>query len=93
MMHLTLIEASIWALLTDQFGVDSKGLTLATDLRDDLGLDSLDIAELIMHIDRTFQVDVKGDELPAELSIRGLAEMVLELQSEEITEVKRKSTI
>lgn len=48
-------------ILAEQFGTDEKEITLDTDLADDLGADSLDMADLLMAIEDEFEVEVPDE--------------------------------
>ncbi len=49
------------AILAEQFGTDEKEITLDTNLADDLGADSLDMADIIMAIEDEFEVEVPDE--------------------------------
>ena len=48
----------IRAILAEQFGEDETGITLDTNLADDLGADSLDMTDLVMAIEDEFEIEV-----------------------------------
>jgi acyl carrier protein len=47
--------------LAEQFEVDAESITMETSLIDDLGADSLDVAQIIMGIEEEFDVTVDSD--------------------------------
>lgn len=49
-------------IIVDQLGVNPEQVTLQASFVDDLGADSLDIVELVMAFEDTFDVDVKDDD-------------------------------
>jgi acyl carrier protein len=53
-------------VLVEQFGVDESAITLETSIVDDLGADSLDVVELIMAIEETFDIEIP-DEVAEEI--------------------------
>lgn len=42
--------------------VDSSQITESTSFKDDLGMDSLELAELIMEFEKTFNCEIPEDE-------------------------------
>lgn len=48
-------------VLVAQFGVDETAIKLETSIIDDLGADSLDVVELIMAIEETFDIEIPDD--------------------------------
>lgn len=49
-------------LVCEQLGVDAAELTSASDILDDLGADSLDVVELVMAIEETFDIEVPDED-------------------------------
>ena len=53
----------IKAILVDQLDVDENKVTMEASITDDLGADSLDIADIVMSIEEEFNVEVPDDQL------------------------------
>ena len=51
------------AILADQFSEDEDSITMATDLAEDLGADSLDLADVLMAIEDEFEVEVLDEDI------------------------------
>ena len=66
------IEAANKALATE-FELDENLLTPETSFRDDLGLDSLDAVDMVIVLEKTFQIKIGRD--PAIMNIRTLDDM------------------
>lgn len=49
-------------LISEQFGVEPDTITMETTFEDDLGADSLDIAELSMALEEEFGVSEMGED-------------------------------
>ena len=49
-------------LLANQFEVDPETITIETSLIDDLGVDSLDVVEMIMALEDEYGVTVSDEE-------------------------------
>jgi acyl carrier protein len=56
------IEAKVIEIIVDQLDVSKDQVSLETRFVDDLGADSLDIAELQMEFEDTFDLNIPDDE-------------------------------
>ena len=61
-MNATEVEAKVKAILVDKLGVQEAEIVEATDLRADLGCDSLDAVEIIMECEKEFNISIPDDE-------------------------------
>lgn len=50
-------------ILIDVFDVNEKELTLDSEFKDDLGMDSLDYVEFIMEVEKEFDVNLPDQEV------------------------------
>ena len=50
------------SVIVDQLGADESAVTLNASFVDDLGADSLDIAELIMGLETEFDIEIPDEE-------------------------------
>ena len=66
------IETANKALATE-FELDENLLTPETSFRDDLGLDSLDAVDMVIVLEKTFQIKIGRD--PAIMNIRTLDDL------------------
>ncbi len=57
-----MIFEKICELISEQFSVDVKDISMSTSFKEDLGADSLDIVELIMALEEEFDLSELGDE-------------------------------
>ncbi len=64
------LSGRIQAIVSDQLGVDIADVTKDANILDDLGADSLDVVELVMTLEDTFDIDVP-DEAVEELRTIG----------------------
>lgn len=57
------IQSHIFSILRDRFEIDTTGLTNETDFVKDLGLDSLDVVELVMDMESGFNIEVPDTDM------------------------------
>jgi len=65
--YAIMIFERLCAILAEQFSINENSITMDTTFIDDLGVDSLDVVELTMAIEETFDVPEFDDDLIAEL--------------------------
>ncbi len=49
-------------IIADQLGADAANITMETDIANDLGADSLDIAELMLAFEEEFNINIEESE-------------------------------
>jgi len=63
-------------ILTDKLGVDKNEVNLESKIVDDLGADSLDAVELIMEIEKEFNIAIHDDIAQEAKTIQDLVTIV-----------------
>ena len=56
------IEAKVKEIIVDKLGVDEAELTPEATFTNDLGADSLDTVELIMELEKEFDITIPDDQ-------------------------------
>lgn len=56
------IATKVKAIIVDKLGVDEKDVTMEASFTTDLGADSLDTVELIMELEKEFDVQIPDEE-------------------------------
>lgn len=51
------------AIIEDKLGVDGVEITAETNFKDDLGVDSLDLFELVMALEEEFGTEIPSEDL------------------------------
>lgn len=59
--NIYMVLEKIKSILSEQFDVEEETVTLETNLVDDLGADSLDIADLLATVEDEFEIEI-GEE-------------------------------
>ncbi|MBQ6046798.1 MAG: acyl carrier protein [Bacteroidales bacterium] len=55
------IENKVKAIIVDKLGVDEKDVTMEANFANDLGADSLDTVELVMELEKEFNIQIPED--------------------------------
>ncbi len=50
-------------IVVDQFDAEESSVTLESSIIDDLGADSLDVADLVMAIEEEFDIEIPDEEV------------------------------
>lgn len=56
------VEARVADLIVEQLGVSREEVVAKASFVDDLGADSLDIVELVMSMEESFNIEIPDDE-------------------------------
>lgn len=70
-MNDTIIIETINRALVEEFELDTALLQPAAHIRDDLGLDSLDIVDMVIVLEKAFHFKLTNRELLAEIQTLG----------------------
>ncbi|MBQ0015552.1 MAG: acyl carrier protein [Bacteroidales bacterium] len=55
---MSIVESKVKEIIVDKLGVDEKDVTLEASFTTDLGADSLDTVELIMELEKVFDIQI-----------------------------------
>ena len=70
------IEEKAREIISKQLGVDQNEIKLEASFTDDLGADSLDIVELVMAFEETFQVEIPDDDAEKLAKVKDVIEYI-----------------
>ena len=56
------VEEKIKQIIVEQLGVDEAEVTASASFVDDLGADSLDIVELVMAFEESFEIEIPDED-------------------------------
>ncbi|MBL7863965.1 MAG: acyl carrier protein [Cyclobacteriaceae bacterium] len=59
---MQMIQKKITSILTDKIGIPESEITTDASFVKDLGIDSLDYAELVMEFEQTFDIKIPDDD-------------------------------
>ncbi|MCQ2405456.1 MAG: acyl carrier protein [Clostridia bacterium] len=68
-----MVLGKVKTILSNQFDVDEAELNEDTRLDDDLGADSLDVVDLMMSLEDTFDVEIQDEDIE---KIRTIGDLV-----------------
>jgi acyl carrier protein len=65
------IAEDVKKIIVERLGVDPAEVTEVASFQNDLGADSLDIVELIMEFEKTFDIEIPDDDASDKISTVG----------------------
>lgn len=71
-----MVFEKIRAILAEQFSEEEDSITMSTDLAEDLGADSLDLADLLMAIEDEFEVEVLDEDIESIKTVGDIVEYI-----------------
>lgn len=78
------IEQRVKNLISDKLAIDLDLVTDEADLRNNLGADSLDTVEVIMELEKEFDIIITDDEAEELTTVKHHVDIVERLSAEEI---------
>ena len=63
-------------ILAEQFNCDAESITEETNFKDDLGADSLDVFQIIMGIEETFDVEIANEDAEKIVTVADAVEQI-----------------
>jgi len=72
------VESKIKKLIENKLGISSKHYSEDSNFREDLGCDSLDFIDLIMEIEREFNIAIPDSDIDQVTTVKGLINYVKE---------------
>jgi len=70
------IEARIKMIIGKQSNVDISTITPETKLGADLGMDSLDVVEVVMAVEEEFNLDIPGEEADKVVTLQNAVDLL-----------------
>ena len=68
--------AKVKEIIEEKLGLDDVEITEATSFKDDLGVDSLDLFELVMALEEEFGTEIPSEDLANLLTVGSVIEYI-----------------
>lgn len=63
-------------MIAEKLGMDVEKIGNESKLEDDLGVDSLDIVELVMELEKMYDISIPDDDYNNKITVQGVYEIV-----------------
>jgi len=71
-----MIFEKVKEIIADQLGIDTEEIKMETKLIDDLGVDSLEIFEVIMSIEEEFEIEIPNEDVEGMKSVNEMVKYI-----------------
>lgn len=71
-----MIFQKIQEIIAEQLSIDKNNIKLESDLKDDLGIDSIDAVGLIIKIEEFFKIEVSDENLQKFKNVKDILEYI-----------------
>lgn len=78
------IQNKVIIIVANQLEIDRKDVKPESHFKNDLSMDSLDLAEIILNVEAEFKIEIADADVENMNSVKDLSEYVLQLMSKAI---------
>ena len=71
-----IIQEKVTTIISEHLGVSASRVMPDTNIKDDLGADSLDSIELLMAVEETFNISISDDEGEKVVTVKDLVTLI-----------------
>lgn len=75
-MTTAIVETRLWVMMSDKLGLDQDKIKLTDSFAYDLGIDSLDMVELFMEIEKDFGVKITDEDAERLTTVKALVDFL-----------------
>jgi acyl carrier protein len=65
-------ESRLWTLMAEKLGLDRDQIKITDSFADDLGVDSLDVLELLTEVEKTFGIKIADEDAEKLITVKAL---------------------
>lgn len=73
-MTMETMETRLWVLMSDKLGLEKDQIKMSDSFSDDLGVDSLDVLELLTTVEKTFEIKIADEDAEKLTNVKALVE-------------------
>ena len=63
-------------VIVEQLGIDEVEVTMESNLTDDLGVDSLEIFEIVMSLEEAFEIEIPNEDIENIKDVKGIVKYI-----------------
>ena len=71
-MTMETMETRLWTLMSEKLGLDRDQIKLSDSFADDLGVDSLDVLEMLTEIEKDFGIRIADEDAEKLTTVKAL---------------------
>jgi len=63
-------------VIVEQLGIDEAEVTMEANFTDDLGVDSLEIFEIVMSLEEAFEIEIPNEDIENIKDVKGIVKYI-----------------
>lgn len=63
-------------VIVDQLGIEEAEVTMEANFTDDLGVDSLEIFEIVMSLEEAFEIEIPNEDIENIKDVKGIVKYI-----------------
>lgn len=71
-----MIFEKVKKVIVDQLGIDEAEVTMEANFTDDLGVDSLEIFEIVMSLEEAFEIEIPNEDIENIKDVKGIVKYI-----------------
>ena len=71
-----MVFEKVKAVIVEQLGLDEAEVTMEANFADDLGVDSLEIFEIVMSLEEAFEIEIPNEDIEHIKDIKGIVKYI-----------------
>ena len=73
-----MVFEKVKAVIVEQLGLDEAEVTMEANFADDLGVDSLEIFEIVMSLEEAFEIEIPNEDIENIKDVKGIVNYIEE---------------
>jgi len=71
-----MVFEKVKAVIVEQLGIDEVEVTMEAKFTDDLGIDSLEIFEIVMSLEEAFEIEIPNEDIENIKDVKGIVNYI-----------------
>ncbi len=71
-----MIFEKVKSVIVEQLGIDEAEVTMEASFTDDLGVDSLEIFEIVMSLEEAFEIEIPNEDIENIKNVKGIVKYI-----------------
>jgi acyl carrier protein len=71
-----MVFEKVKSVIVEQLGIDEAEVTMEANFSDDLGVDSLEIFEIVMSLEEAFEIEIPNEDIENIKDIKGIVKYI-----------------
>lgn len=71
-----MIFEKVKSVIVEQLGIDEAEVTMEANFTDDLGVDSLEIFEIVMSLEEAFEIEIPNEDIENIKNVKGIVKYI-----------------